>query len=74
MTCRAVDPVRYMFAMRKRDRLYGGSTPANEFLNRACQAGVLGCKDLASRHGMIIIGGPGVAAPTRNGSRHQCQD
>ena len=47
MTCRAVDPVRYMPAVRKRDRLYGGSAPANEFLNRACHRGVRGCKDLA---------------------------
>ena len=74
MTCRAVDPVRYMSAMRKRDRLYGSSAPANEFLNCACHRGVLGCKDLASRQGMIIVGGPRVATRAQNDSRHQCQD
>jgi len=73
MTCRAVDPVRYMSVMRKRDWLYRGSAPASEFLNRACQGGVLGCKDLAARQDGIIVGGPGVAARARNGSRHQCQ-
>lgn len=74
MTCRAVDPVRYMSVMWKRDRLYTGSAPANEFLNRACKVGVLGCKDLASRQGMIIVGGPGMATRAQNDSRHQCQD
>lgn len=74
MTCRAVDPARYMFAMRKRDRLYGCSAPANEFPNRVGHRGVLGCKDLASRQGMTFVGGPRAATRAQKDSRHQRQD
>jgi hypothetical protein len=56
MTCHAADPVRYMFAMRKRDRLHWRSAPPNEFLNRVCHRGVLECEDFAFRQGMIIVG------------------
>ena len=74
MTCLAVDSVRYMLAMWKCDRLHGGSAPTNEFLNRASHRGVRGCKDLASRQGMISVGGTRLATRAQNDSRHPCQD